>query len=114
MGEAKTGHDFITHGSRRPDGRDVSETQRSGQSADPGAFIGSEPEREAETIPGGVDRQDQRTSATNSRPGVDGEPEDGDRSSVVTGEVSSASPEGPAKTEGLGTDLEQLTDAGDS
>jgi hypothetical protein len=97
--------------SRPPDRRDVSETQRSGQSADPGAFIGSEPEREAETIPGGVDQVDQRTSASNSRPGVDGEPEDRDASSVVKGEVGS--PEEPAETEGLGADLEQLTDAGD-
>jgi hypothetical protein len=69
--------------SRLPDGRDVSETQRSDQATDPGAFIGSEPEHEAETIPGGVDRQDQRTSASNSRPGVDSEPEDSDTSSVV-------------------------------
>ncbi len=100
--------------SRPPDGRDVSETQRSDQPADPGAFIGSEPEREAETIPGGVDQVDQRTSASNSRPGVDGEQEDGDTSSVVTGEeVGSTSLKEPAETEGLGTDLEQLTDAGD-
>jgi hypothetical protein len=69
--------------SRLPDGRDVSERQRSDQSTDPGAFIGSEPEREAETIPGGVDRKDQRTSASNSRPGVDSEPEESDTSSVV-------------------------------
>jgi hypothetical protein len=69
--------------SRLPDGRDVSETQRSDQSTDPGAFIGSEPEREAETIPGGVDRKDQRTSASNSRPGVDSEPEESDTSGVV-------------------------------
>jgi hypothetical protein len=69
--------------SRLPDGRDVSERQRSDQSTDPGAFIGSEPEREAETIPGGVDRKDQRTSASNSRPGVDSEPEESDTSGVV-------------------------------
>jgi hypothetical protein len=97
MGEAKNGD----------------ETRRSDQSADPGAFIGSEPEREAETIPGGVGRQDQRTSASNSRPGVDGEPEDGDTSSVVTDEVGWASREEPAETEGVGADLEQLTDMGD-
>ena len=69
--------------SRLPDGRDVCETQRSDQSTDPGAFIGSEPEREAETIPGGVDRKDQRTSASNSRPGVDSEPEESDTGGVV-------------------------------
>ena len=97
--------------SRPPDGRDMSERQRSDQSTDPGAFIGSEPEPEAETIPGGVDRQDQRTSASNSRPGVDGEPEDRDTSSAVESEVGSL--EEPAQTEGLGADLEQLMDAGD-
>jgi hypothetical protein len=43
---------------------------------DPGAYIGHEPEREAETIPGGVDSKDERTSAYDSRPGVVGEPED--------------------------------------
>jgi len=97
MGEAKTGDE-----TRRPD-----------QPTDPGAFIGSEPEREAETIPGGVERQDQRTSATDSRPGVKGEPEDGDTSSVVTDEVGSAPREERAETEGVRADLEQLTDAGD-
>jgi len=99
--------------SRPPDGRDVSESQRSDQSTDPGAFIGSEPEREAETIPGGVDRQDQRTSASNSRPGVDSEPEDSDTNSVVDDEVGSGSLKEPAETDGVGADLEQLTDAGD-
>ena len=94
---------------------DVSDTRRSDKSADPGAFIGNEPEWEAETIPGGVDPQDQRTSASNSRPGVDGEPEDRDTSSVVTGEVGSASlNDEPAEPEGLADDLEQLTVAGDS
>ena len=99
--------------SRPPDGRDVSETQRSDRSADPGAFIGSEPEREAETIPGGVDRQDQRTSASNSRPGVDGEPEDRETSSVVDDEVGSASLREPAEADSVAADLDQLTEAGD-
>jgi hypothetical protein len=98
--------------SRPPDGRDVSEKQRSDQSADPGAFIGSEPEREAETIPGGVDRQDQRTSASNSRPGVDGEPEDRYTRRVVEGDIGSASLKEPV-ADGLAADLEQLTEAGD-
>jgi hypothetical protein len=43
---------------------------------DPGAYIGSEPEREAETIPGGVKPGDQRIAAYDSQPGVEGEPED--------------------------------------
>ena len=46
---------------------------------DPGAYIGSEPEREAETIPGGVSDRDERVSAYDSRPGVPGEPDDEDR-----------------------------------
>jgi len=51
---------------------------------DPGGYVGSEPEREAETIPGGVGPKDQRTSASDSRPGADGEPEDeGDPSDAV-------------------------------
>jgi hypothetical protein len=43
---------------------------------DPGPHIGPEPEREAETIPGGVGPRDEPTPATDSRPGVPGEPED--------------------------------------
>lgn len=43
---------------------------------DPGAYIGHEPERAAETIPGGVSGQDERVSAYDSRPGVPGEPEE--------------------------------------
>jgi hypothetical protein len=43
---------------------------------DPGAYIGNEPEREAETIPGGVTSQDERTSAYDSRPGLPDEPSD--------------------------------------
>jgi hypothetical protein len=42
---------------------------------DPGAYIGHEPEREAETIPGGVSDRDERTSAYDSLPGVPGEPD---------------------------------------
>ena len=99
--------------SRPPDGRDMSERQRSDQSTDPGAFIGSEPEREAETIPGGVDRQDQRTSASNSRPGVDGEPEDRDTSSAVESEVGSASLKEPAETEDFAADVDEVPEVGD-
>ena len=42
---------------------------------DPGAYIGREPELEAETIPGGVSPQDERVAAYNSRPGISGEPD---------------------------------------
>ena len=98
--------------SRPPDRRDVSETRRSDQSTDPGAFIGSEPEREAETIPGGVDRQDQRMSASNSRPGVDGEPEERDTSSVVDSEVGSATLKESAETEDA-ADVDGVLEVGD-
>lgn len=44
---------------------------------DPGAYIGSEPEREAETIPGGIKPGDERIAAHDSAPGVPGEPDQG-------------------------------------
>ena len=86
--------------SRPPDGRDMSERQRSDQSTDPGAFIGSEPERE-------------RTSASNSRPGVDGEPEDRDTSSAVESEVGSASLKERAETEDFAADIDEVPEVGD-
>jgi hypothetical protein len=43
---------------------------------DPGAYIGNEPELEAEAIPGGVTRGDERVAAYQSRPGVPGEPDE--------------------------------------
>ena len=42
---------------------------------DPGAYIGREPELEAETIPGGVQPGDERVAAYGAAPGVAGEPE---------------------------------------
>jgi hypothetical protein len=42
---------------------------------DPGAYIGQEPEREAETIPGGVKPGDERIAAHDAAPGVRGEPD---------------------------------------
>ena len=42
---------------------------------DPGAFIGHEPEREAESIPGGVKPGDERVAAHDTAPGVPGEPD---------------------------------------
>jgi hypothetical protein len=42
---------------------------------DPGAFIGQEPEREEETIPGGVKPGDERVAAHDAAPGVRGEPD---------------------------------------
>ncbi len=46
---------------------------------DPGAFIGREPELEAETIPGGVGPEDERVATYASRPGVAEEPDDDKR-----------------------------------
>jgi len=45
---------------------------------DPGAYIGQEPEREAETIPGGVKPGDERIAAHDAAPGVPGEPDGSD------------------------------------
>jgi hypothetical protein len=42
---------------------------------DPGAFIGQEPEREAELIPGGVRPGDERVAAHDAAPGAPGEPD---------------------------------------
>jgi hypothetical protein len=52
------------------------ETRTRFEQHDPGAYIGSEPERDAETIPGGATPGDERVAAHNSRPGVEGEPDD--------------------------------------
>ena len=43
---------------------------------EPGAYLGSQPERQAETIPGGVRPDDQRIAASQSSPGpvVDPDP----------------------------------------
>ncbi|HEV7603494.1 MAG TPA: hypothetical protein VGO15_00900 [Candidatus Limnocylindrales bacterium] len=43
---------------------------------DPGAYIGNRPELEAETIPGGLEPEDERVAAYDSRPGAPGEPPD--------------------------------------
>lgn len=37
---------------------------------DPGAYVGSEPELEAESIPGGVKPADERVAAYDSQPGL--------------------------------------------
>ena len=58
-------------GSRGPDQR----SGGAGDEQDPGAFIGQKPEREAETIPGGVKPGDQRVAAYDAAPGVPGEPD---------------------------------------
>jgi hypothetical protein len=43
------------------------------ESDDPGAFIGHEPERSTETIPGGIGPEDERVSAVASQVGDDAE-----------------------------------------
>jgi hypothetical protein len=55
--------------------RDPKDRNDSTKDLDPGAYIGREPELEAETIPGGVSDRDERTSAYDSQPGVPGEPD---------------------------------------
>ena len=42
---------------------------------DPGAYIGHEAERQAESIPGGVKQGDERVAAHDAAPGVPGEPD---------------------------------------
>ena len=41
---------------------------------DPGGFIGQQPEREAESIPGGVKRGDERVAAHDAAPAAPAEP----------------------------------------
>ena len=62
---------------RSPDSTDDPE----GHPADPGAYIGNRPERQAETIPGGVRPDDERIAAhsTQTEPVRDDSAEDPDR-----------------------------------
>lgn len=66
---------------------------------DPGAYIGHEPEREEEAIPGGIAPDDERVAAYGSRAGAKGEPDDrgdaarpSDAEGAVDVEDSSANP----------------------
>ena len=61
MPERETWDDEHTDGSRR--GRTAGE--------DPGAYIGHEPERATETIPGGLEKRDERVAAGSTRPSAD-------------------------------------------
>ncbi len=51
-----------------------------------GAYVGSRPEREGESIPGGIQPSDQRIAAYGSRPGVDREPDNIDADPARTPE----------------------------
>jgi hypothetical protein len=71
---------------RRPDSRAGSGSEK--QPRDAGAYIGRLPERESETIPGGLGPKDERVSAVATQPGpvrgpepaeFRGEPPDGHR-----------------------------------
>ena len=83
---------------------------------DPGAYIGSEPELEEETIPGGVQPGDERVAAYGSAPGAEGEPDrldlDGgdvrDSSDVVDGAIGDASLNDPATSPDQGANLAAL------
>jgi len=50
--------------------------RRADEAEDPGAYIGNQPERQAESIPGGVQPGDERIAAYEARSGVEGEPDD--------------------------------------
>lgn len=64
-----------------PEARRPSSDPTRTEGLDPGAFIGREPEREAETIPGGIDPSDERIAAhsTRSGPPAQGDAPDGHR-----------------------------------
>jgi len=72
MPDQKTWDDEHVDGSRR--------ARTAGE--DPGAYIGHEPERSTETIPGGLGPADERVAAVDSQPGPvvgEGEPPAGHR-----------------------------------
>jgi len=52
----------------------TTEPNQAGDDLDAGAYIGREPERATESIPGGVQPGDERVAAYGSQPGVPGEP----------------------------------------
>jgi hypothetical protein len=49
-----------------PDNEDA---RRRPGALDPGAYVGRLPERQAETIPGGLSRRDERIAANSTQPG---------------------------------------------
>ena len=61
-------NDRSTAGSAR-DPRDPTRDATRREGLDPGAFVGRKPERQAETIPGGVSDKDERIAAVASQPG---------------------------------------------
>jgi hypothetical protein len=54
---------------------DPPRNKRGQSGADPGTYIGRQPERATETIPGGIGPKDQRVSAVSTQPGA-ASPED--------------------------------------
>jgi hypothetical protein len=85
-----------------PDERDRGEI-------DPGPYIGSQPEREAETIPGGVSDRDERVAAYGSQPGAAGEPDDGNELASDTGDIINEAVGAPSRPDGPGSsDAEDL------
>ena len=52
------------HDRRHPSGSATDEN------LDPGAFVGNHPERQAETIPGGIGPKDERIAAHSTQPGT--------------------------------------------
>jgi hypothetical protein len=64
----------------------MARTPHQDEPEDPGAYIGRLPEREAETIPGGIGRKDQRVSAAGTQPGTVRGPEPAEADGASTPE----------------------------
>jgi hypothetical protein len=64
----------------------MAKSARRAEQADPGAFIGRLPEREAETIPGGIGPRDKRVSAVGTRPGTVRGPEPAEADETIAPE----------------------------
>lgn len=85
--------------------REQAPDERDRGTLDPGAYIGSEPEREAETIPGGVSDRDERVAAYDSQPGVPGEPDDGNALVGDTGAIVEVETGSPSRPDGSGSSV---------
>lgn len=77
--------------------------RRHDEGDDPGAFIGREPERATETIPGGIGRKDERVAAHSTQSGPHRGP--------TPGSTEGAPPEG--HREGSPADEDAVRDAGE-
>ena len=83
--------------------REQGPDEKDRRTLDPGAYIGSEAEREAETIPGGLSDRDERIAAYDSQSGVPGEPDDGNALVGDTDDIVEEETRSPSRPDGSGS-----------